>query len=102
MENYIEVQVKNQGTGFYDQYTALSLPGMLFFLTDTNKFTTDMQPWHTSPVLDSTPVTVLLLPIMFEIPKGKYEMYNLLIPQGLDPFANTSEWILGSVSFKVE
>ncbi|MBF0211792.1 MAG: hypothetical protein HQK68_13010, partial [Desulfamplus sp.] len=42
----IEVQVKNQGTGFYDQYSAVVYPdGTLYCITSMNHLTTDIVKW---------------------------------------------------------
>ncbi len=98
------MQVKNQGTGFYDQYSALVYPdGTLQFITQENAFTLDVLPWASIPRMDSTPMTVMNLPILFAMPHGTYWVYNLLVPAGTgDIFTNMDNWILNYTSFIVE
>ncbi len=100
----IEIQVKNNGAGSYDQYTALELPdGDLFFLLNENEFVLDIQPWASSSRMDSIPVTVMKLPYIFDMPHGTYRVYNLLVPAGTsDIFQNINNWILHYTDFVVE
>ncbi|MBF0242609.1 MAG: hypothetical protein HQK64_09055 [Desulfamplus sp.] len=104
----IEIQVKCEGTGFYDQYTAIAYPdgsqyGLLYCLTSMNRMTTDIVKWADSPLLNNTPVTVYSMPIPPGFPKGTYWAYNLLIPSNSDIFSLIEgQWALGSVSFVVE
>ena len=100
----IEVQVKNNGSGFYDQYTAWAYPdGTLQFLTEENGFVSDILPWASTPRMDNIPVTVIKMPYMFEMPLGTYWAFNLLVPAGTpDILQNLDEWLLTSTSFSVE
>ncbi|MBF0200062.1 MAG: hypothetical protein HQK66_01890 [Desulfamplus sp.] len=99
----ITIEVKNEGTGFFDQYTALGIPGgTLLFITEENRFTPDILPWSSTPRMDNIPVRIMSLPLLFEIPKGTYWAYNLLVPAGANIFEVTDQWIFESTSFTVE
>lgn len=100
----IEVQVKNSGSGFYDQYTAWVYPdGTLQFITEENGFVSDLLSWASTPQIDSIPVTIIKLPYLFELPHGTYWVYNLLVPAGTtDIFQNIENWTLNYNSFVVK
>ncbi|MEA2014992.1 MAG: C13 family peptidase, partial [Thermodesulfobacteriota bacterium] len=89
----IVVEVKNQGSGLFDQYTALGLPdSTLLFITEENNFTPDTLPWSSTPRMDNIPVRVMNLPLLFEIPKGTYWAYQLLVPAGANIFEAMDQW----------
>ncbi|MBF0242145.1 MAG: hypothetical protein HQK64_06645 [Desulfamplus sp.] len=99
---------QNQGSGNYDQYTAMVMPNSkVIFFTSTNQISNEMfVSWSASPLMDGSSVAVLNMPIFFDLPVGKYWVYNLLTPSGSDPVAllnnlPAQKWLLGSVSFEV-
>ncbi|MBF0200061.1 MAG: hypothetical protein HQK66_01885, partial [Desulfamplus sp.] len=99
----ITIEVTNQGTGSFDQYNALGIPGgTLLFITGENRFTPDIVPWSSTPRMDNIPVKLMYLPLFFEIPKGTYWAYQLLVPAGANIFEVMDHWIFHSTSFKVE
>jgi len=99
----IEIQGKNLGQGSYDQYTVLVFPdGSYFFNIGNTLFTMDIKPWETTPELNNTPFTILHLPYTTEIPLGKYQIHNILVPAGTDPLENADEWVADSKSFYIE
>ena len=42
------------------------------------------------------------IPVSSAVPRGKYTLYLLRIPEGVDLLSHPEQWVLGISEFKVE
>ena len=82
-----------------DAFVGLTIPGFsdIFILTDLNQgvfFTGVLEKWQGQK-------TVLDLELPEGLPAGKYTVYLLTVPKGIDPLADQTVWEIGMSSFNI-
>ncbi len=87
------------------QYLLAGLPdGSLFLLTGLNEFVLfdgENTPAFQAKGLEGQKLA-MEIPVSSAVPRGKYTLYLLRIPEGVNLLSHPEQWILGISEFKVE